>query len=60
MPTAESLMALPLAGAGVYDLSDREVKKTRQRIYGINRENAAHRRYRTMREAPLLFVWRIR
>lgn len=60
MPTESQIMDIPLAKAGEYELSDRETRKTRRRIYGINKDNAAGRRYRTLRDGAILLVWRVR
>lgn len=58
IPTEAQINAIPLAYPGVYELSDREMNKTRSYIYSINKDGI--RRYRTMREGALLFVWRIK
>lgn len=58
VPTEAQINPIPLAYPGVYELTDKEMNKTRQRIYAINKD--AIRRYRTMREGALLFVWRIK
>lgn len=59
MPTTADLEAIPLARAGEYELTDREVKQLRARIYDLNRTNLAGRRWRTLRDGRLLLVWRI-
>lgn len=58
VPTPDQIHSIPLAYPGVYELTDKEMNKTRARIYAINKD--AIRRYRTMREGALLFVWRIK
>lgn len=58
IPTEQQVNSIPLARPGVYELSDKEMAATRRFLYGINKDNI--RRYRTMREGPLLFVWRIK
>ena len=58
IPTEAQINAIPLAYPGVYELGDREMNKTRSYIYSINKDGI--RRYRTMREGTLLFVWRIK
>jgi hypothetical protein len=58
-PTEHEVWTLPLARAGVYELSDKEVKTLRGRIYSLNKNNAANRRWRTLRDGPYLLVWRI-
>lgn len=60
IPTDKEIMRIPLARAGEYEVSDREVKLIRGRIYGLNKNNVAGRRWRTMRDGPLLLVWRIK
>lgn len=60
IPSEKDILSIPLARSGEFELSDREVLRTRSRIYGINKDNAAGRRYRTLRDGPLLLVWRIR
>lgn len=59
MPSLGEIEAIPLARAGEYELSDKEVRRLRSRIYSVNANNAAGRRYRTLRDGPLLLVWRI-
>lgn len=60
LPTDSELLAIPRASTGEYELNDKEVRKLRQRIYKLNRDNAAGWRWRTMKEGPYLIVWRIR
>lgn len=60
VPTDDAIMSIPLAKAGEYELSDREVKTLRYRIYALNKNNAAGWRWRTLREGRFLMVWRIR
>lgn len=60
MPSEADILRIPLAKAGEYDLTDKEVKTLRGRLYSINKHNVAGFRYRTMREGRLLMVWRIR
>lgn len=60
MPTDREIMRIPLARAGEYEVSDREVKLIRSRIYSLNKNNVAGRRWRTMRDGTLLMVWRIK
>lgn len=59
MPTTEEILGIAKAASGEYELSDRECKLVRQRIYKLNKDNAAGWKWRTMREAPYLLVWRI-
>lgn len=58
IPTEAQIQSIPLAYPGVYELSERETNKTRAFLYGINKDGI--RRYRTMKEGSLLFVWRIK
>lgn len=58
-PSDKDIWSIPRAQAGEYELSDKEVKTLRSRIYSLNKDNAAGRRWRTMREGNLLIVWRI-
>jgi hypothetical protein len=60
MPSDKDILGIPLARAGEYELNEKEVKTLRSRIYALNKDNAANRRWRTMREGSLLIVWRIR
>lgn len=58
IPSEAQLDSIPLARAGEFELSDREVKQTRQRIYARNRDGT--KCYRTIRAGGLLMVWRIK
>lgn len=58
VPTDQQIALIPLARAGEFELSDKEIRLTRQRIYGINKDGI--RKYRTIREGPILMVWRIK
>lgn len=58
VPNESDIRSIPLAKAGEYDLTPKEVRKTRQLIYGINKDGI--RRYRTMLDGGLLMVWRIK
>jgi hypothetical protein len=57
VPTVAEIGMIPLARAGEYELSEKEMQRTRRLIYGINKDGL--RRYRTMRNGPILMVWRI-
>ena len=59
LPDENDLLNIPLAHTNEYELSDHETKVLRQRIYALNKSNAAFR-FRTMREFPLLLVMKIR
>ena len=58
-PTNDDIMSIPLAKAGEYELTDKEIKTLRYRIYALNKNNAAGWRWRTLREGRYLMVWRI-
>ena len=60
LPSEADIRRIPLARAGEYELNEREVKTLRSRIYALNRENVPGWRWRTLREGPLLLVWRVR
>lgn len=59
MPTEQDIYKIPLARAGEFELSEKECKTLRSRIYALNKNNAAGRRWRTMRDGTLLMVWRV-
>lgn len=59
MPTNDEVFSIPLCRAGEYQLSDSEMRRLRARIYSLNRDNAAGRRWRTMRQGEFLMVWRV-
>ena len=65
MPTDTELLAIPVAQAGEFELTEREIAKLRRRLYGLNKDNAAGWRYRTMMDRSdyssthLLLVWKI-
>lgn len=59
MPTMEAIQQIPRAATGEFDLSDKEARTLRSRIYSLNKNNAAGRRWRTLRDGTLLIVWRI-
>lgn len=60
IPSMGVIQSIPRAQCGEFELSDRELKTLRSRIYSLNRNNAAGWRWRTMREGPLVMVWRIK
>jgi len=59
MPSLEQLLNIKLADTHEFELTDKETKATRARIYALNRENDAYR-WRTIREFPLLLIWKLR
>lgn len=58
VPNDSELMSLPMIHPGEFELNDKEIKQLRSRVYALNKDNALFR-FRTMKEAPLLFVWRL-
>jgi len=60
IPSEAEILSIKCAVAGEYEMSDREAKTVRKRIYSINKHNVVGMRFRTVREGNLLMVWRIR
>lgn len=60
VPSNQELRSIPLARAGEYDLTDRECRILRSRVYSLNKNNAAGWRWRTSLVGGVLLVWRIR
>lgn len=58
LPSLDQIQAIPLVRAGEFELSKREVRRTRRLIYSLNKDGI--RRYRTQREGSFLLVWRIK
>lgn len=58
IPTRAIIDQIPLAKAGEYELSEREARTLRTRLYAINKDGI--RRYRTVRDGPHILVWRIK
>lgn len=58
LPSDTELYAIRVADQGEYELTDKELRTLRSRIYAINRDGIC--RYRTMREGPYVHVWRIK
>lgn len=59
-PTDKDIFRIPLATAGEYELSEKEVKTLRSRIYSLNKRHVHGWRWRTLRNGPLLLVWRVK
>lgn len=64
VPTMQEVMDLPSADAGVYMMTEKEIKTLRSRIYGLNKDNAFGWRWRTLVEPGRgryhqLLIWRI-
>lgn len=60
MPTEDIILSIPLARAGEYELTNREIKVLRSRIYALNKSHVHGWRWRTMREGRNLLVWRVK
>lgn len=63
-PNIQEVMDLEPANAGVYEMTDQEIKQFRSRIYGLNKDNAFKWRWRTLVDGKKgrfsqLLVWRI-
>lgn len=58
IPSQKQIEAIPLSRAGEFELTDKETRILRGRLYAINRDGI--RKYRTQREAPFTMVWRIK
>ena len=58
LPTPDELDRIPLAQAGEFELRDKEISKLRRHLYAVNRDGI--RRFRTLKEGPLVMVWRIK
>lgn len=59
IPSNNDLLNISLSKATEYEVNMKECKTIRSRIYSINKNNAANRRYRTLYERGILMVWRI-
>lgn len=60
LPTEDAILSIPLARAGEYDLTDKETKVLRSRIYALNKNHYRGWRWRTLREGTNLLVWRVK
>lgn len=60
VPNTADLQRIPLAKAGEYCLSEKEVKDLRRHIYSLNKSHVHGWRWRTLREGDLLMVWRVK
>jgi len=58
IPSVSQIDAIPLATAGEFEMNDKETRTLGSRLYSMNK--AGHRRYRTLRDGPLVYVWRIK
>lgn len=59
LPTDAELMAIPLIEPGIFELTDKETKQLRARLYALNKNNTTWK-WGSRRYAPLLVVWRLR
>lgn len=59
VPTLDTIESIPRASCGEYELTDKEAKTLRSRIYSLNKNNARGWRWRTMRDGSYIIVWRI-
>lgn len=59
IPSNNDLLNISLSKATEYEVNLKECKTIRGRIYSLNKNNAAGRRYRTLYEGGILMVWRI-
>lgn len=57
IPSKEVIERIPLSRGGEFELTDKETRTLRSRLYAINRDGIC--RYRTMREGSIVTVWRI-
>lgn len=58
LPTIKEIEQLRVAKHGEYELTDKETRTLRSRLYAINKDGI--RKYRTMRDAPYIYVWRLK
>ena len=56
VPSEAQINAIPMAMPGIYEVTDAECAATRRFLYSINKDG--YRKFRTVREAPFLFVIR--
>jgi hypothetical protein len=60
MPSSQDIFKIPLATAGEFELSDKEAARLRSQIYSLNKHHVHGWRWRTLRNGPLLLVWRVK
>jgi hypothetical protein len=58
LPSNNDIMAIPLARCAEFELSEKETSTLRRHLYAVNRDGI--RRFRTLRDGPLVIVWRIK
>lgn len=54
------ILNLKRADQGEFELTDKEMRRTRSLIYWMNKNHPRGYRFRTMREGSILLVWRIK
>lgn len=57
IPTLAEIETIPCVPVTEFELSDKETRTLRGRLYGLNK--LGHVRYRTLREGAITLVWRI-
>jgi len=60
MPTEDTILSIPLARSGEYELTNHEIKVLRSRVYALNKNHVHGWRWRTLREGRNLLVWRVK
>lgn len=58
--TTAEVLNLRRAACTEYEVSDKEARRIRTLIYGINKNHPKGYRFRTLREDGILVIWRIR
>ena len=58
LPSNDEIARIPLARSAEFELREKEVGTLRRHLYAINKDG--YRRYRTLRDGPLVMVWRIK
>lgn len=56
VPTLGTIESIPRAACGEYELTGKEAKTLRSRIYALNKDNARGWRWRTMRDGSYIIV----
>ncbi len=57
IPSLLEIQAIPTIPVTEFELTDKETRTLRSRLYAINRDGIC--RYRTLREGNITLVWRI-
>ena len=58
IPSLTEIELVPLSRGREYELTDKETRTLRSRLYAINKDGI--RRYRTMREGHITTIWQIK